>query len=65
MGLFDFISGIFGRGTTTVLPNGSGGFNSFGPGGQTTTILPNGSGGFNTFGSGGNSNPFGGGSNWP
>lgn len=39
---------------TQVLPNGAGGYNSYGSNG-TTQILPNGAGGFNTYGSDGSS----------
>ena len=35
---------------TQTLPNGSGGYNTYGPNGQLTQTLPNGSGGYNTYG---------------
>jgi len=34
---------------TQTLPNGSGGYNTYGPNGGVTQTLPNGSGGYNTY----------------
>jgi len=34
---------------TQTLPNGSGGYNSYGPQGGVTQTLPNGAGGYNTY----------------
>ena len=35
---------------TQTLPNGSGGYNTYSPGGNVIQTLPNGSGGWNTYG---------------
>lgn len=37
-----------------TLPNGSGGYNTYGPNGNLTQTLPNGSGGYNTYAPNGN-----------